>query len=37
MFNIRNFEGNKNEFEFFQDMLYESILIPATMDSAFSP
>ncbi|WP_068985939.1 GNAT family N-acetyltransferase [Lysinibacillus xylanilyticus] len=33
MFNIRNFEGNKNEFEFFQDMLYESILIPVNKPS----
>ncbi|SKC18771.1 Acetyltransferase (GNAT) family protein [Lysinibacillus sp. AC-3] len=27
MFYIRNFEGDKNEFEFFLDMLYESIHI----------
>jgi len=28
MFSIRNFEGNEKEFEFFLDMLYESIHIP---------
>ncbi|GEM_PF-5611179 len=27
MFYIRNFESDKNEFEFFLDMLYESIHI----------
>ncbi|MDM5246126.1 GNAT family N-acetyltransferase [Lysinibacillus sp. G4S2] len=33
MFSIKNFEGNENEFEFFQDMLYESIHIPENKPS----
>ncbi|KOP71409.1 acetyltransferase [Lysinibacillus sp. FJAT-14745] len=28
MFSIRNFEGNEKEFEFFLEMLYESVHIP---------
>lgn len=33
MFYIRNFEGNEKEFEFFLDMLYESIHIPENKPS----
>lgn len=33
MFYIRNFEGNIKEFEFFQEMLYESVIIPENKPS----
>ncbi|MFJ6210438.1 GNAT family N-acetyltransferase [Lysinibacillus sp. NPDC092081] len=33
MFSIRNFEGSEKEFEFFLDMLYESIHIPENKPS----